>query len=586
MGRNNQCYIGHNIKGIKMKYFSLALFAAITLGASAEMQIDLDIKAKPIKDMKKTANGVAMGVNGAMEAWLCHIPGNDDIFFVSNKVETSRIFRQAGLRVMRLQGMNSWFNNRNKKTKDGKYPLTNPKAAFDFYKDNGIKVFVCLECWSQEAVANNLEIIKWIVDNNYKDQVVGIEMGNESYARKDYPKLAAFWPQVIDGARKIWPKVPFGIVIGEYMENDPDIAQIAQRMKSKESLHHGWTYDTGYFSAGELNRTTAKFVEAMSNHLHKVTHIIYHGYGAETPYSCSYYGFQRFRNFIEAYPQLKGKNYWLTEVRLRSDEDNRCQRIFRETLLWGHYSLMALCQPETEGLLQHQASCLSGTIYTSTGRGWAVQWMDGPKWGGRTIPDYTAPYNQPRIEVGSMGVLYRLFTEAIMDHPLFLAHGTSKARDTEDTFFTSARITDQVYAHRRALIEGATLETAPKVDGEMEWVAAYGKKELCLLMVNTKSVPQTLKVTVKDKRFYAPMYRTLSCPAEFIDCRAVPGDGPVWKQMSWEETQFGVSHIPMERYANIKPKCDVLTVKIAPHTVQTVTVPLADLPKPPKAKKK
>jgi hypothetical protein len=185
-----------------------------------------------------------------------------------------------------------------------------------------------------------------------------------------------------------------------------------------------------------------------------------------------------------------------------------------------------------------------------------------------------------------MGVLYRLFTEAIMDHPLFLAHGTSKARDTEDTFFTSARITDQVYAHRRALIEGATLETAPKVDGEMEWVAAYGKKELCLLMVNTKSVPQTLKVTVKDKRFYAPMYRTLSCPAEFIDCRAVPGDGPVWKQMSWEETQFGVSHIPMERYANIKPKCDVLTVKIAPHTVQTVTVPLADLPKPPKAKKK
>ena len=151
-----------------MKYFSLALFAAITLGASAEMQIDLDIKAKPIKDMKKTANGVAMGVNGAMEAWLSHIPGNDDIFFVSKQVETSRIFRQAGLRVMRLQGMNSWFNNRNKKTKDGKYPLTNPKAAFDFYKDNGIKVFVCLECWSQEAVANNLEIIKWIVDNNYK----------------------------------------------------------------------------------------------------------------------------------------------------------------------------------------------------------------------------------------------------------------------------------------------------------------------------------------------------------------------------------------------------------------------------------
>ena len=556
------------------------LAAAAAWTASAGIGIDLDLKAKPIKDMKKTANGVAMGVNGAMEAWLCHVSGNDDILYVENKVETARVFRQAGLRVMRLQGMNTWFNNRSKRTKDGKYPLTNPKAAFDFYKANGIKVFVCLECPNQDAVANCVEIIKWIVDNGYKDQVVGVAMGNETYASRDYYKRAEFWPQVIDAAHKIWPKLSFGIVIGEYMENDPDIAQIAARMKSNESLHHGWTYDTGYFSAGELNRNTARFVEAMSNHLHKVDHIIYHAYGAETPYSCSYYGFQRFRNFIEAYPQLKGKNYWLTEVRLRSDEDNRCQRIFRETLLWSHYALTALCQPETDALLQHQASSLSGTIYQSTGKSWAVQWMDGAKWGSREIPDRAAPYDMPRLEVGAMGVLYRLFTEAIMDHPQFLAHGTSKVRDAEDTFFTSARVTDQVYKHRRAIIEGTPKDQAPKVDGEVEWVAAHGSGELCLLMVNTKSTPETFRVTVKDKRFYAPVYRTLSCPEEFVDCRAIPGDGPVWRQASWEETQFGVSHIPMETYANLKPKCDVLTVSIAPNTVQTVTVPLANPPKP------
>ena len=407
-------------------------------------------------------------------------------------------------------------------------------------------------------------------------------MGNETYASRDYYKRAEFWPQVIDAAHKIWPKLSFGIVIGEYMENDPDIAQIAARMKSSESLHHGWTYDTGYFSAGELNRNTARFVEAMSNHLHKIDHIIYHGYGAETPYSCSYYGFQRFRNFIEAYPQLKGRNYWLTEVRLRSDEDNRCQRIFRETLLWSHYALMALCQPETDALLQHQASSLSGTVYQSTGKSWAVQWMDGAKWGSREIPDRVSPYDMPRLEVGSMGVLYRLFTEAIMDHPQFLAHGTSKMRDAEDTFFTSARVTDQVYKRRRALIEGTPKDQAPKVEGEVEWVAAHGSGELCLLMVNTKSVPETFRVTVKDKLFYAPVYRTLSCPEEFVDCRAIPGDGQVWRQASWEETQFGVSHIPMEAYANLKPKCDVLTVTIAPNTVQTVSVPLANPPKPDK----
>ena len=559
-----------------------ALTAAAAWTAAAGIDIDLDLKAKPIKDMKGTANGIAMGVNGAMEAWLSHVNGNDDILFVSNKVETARIFREAGLRVMRLQGMNTWFNNRSKRTKDGKYPLTNPKAAFDFYQANGIKVFVCLECPDQGAVANCVEIIQWIVDNGYKDQVVGVEMGNETYASRDYYKRAEFWPQVIDAAHKIWPKLSFGIVIGEYMENDPDIAQIAARMRSSESLHHGWTYDTGYFSAGELNRNTARFVEAMSNHLHKIDHIIYHGYGAETPYSCSYYGFQRFRNFIEAYPQLKGRNYWLTEVRLRSDEDNRCQRIFRETLLWSHYALMALCQPETDALLQHQASSLSGTVYQSTGKSWAVQWMDGAKWGSREIPDRVSPYDMPRMEVGSMGVLYRLFTEAIMDHPQFLAHGTSKVRDAEDTFFTSARVTDQVYKRRRALIEGTPNDQAPKVEGEVEWVAAHGSGELCLLMVNTKSTPETFRVTVKDKLFYAPVYRTLSCPEEFVDCRAIPGDGPVWRQASWEETQFGVSHIPMEAYANLKPKCDVLTVTIAPNTVQTVSVPLANLPKPDK----
>ena len=562
-----------------MKAIWTAAICALACAAGAAMTVDLDLKAKPIKEMKSTANGVAMGVNGAMEAWLCGVDGNDDILYVSNKVETARIYRQAGLRVMRLQGMNTWWNSRMKRTKDGKYPLTNPTATFDFWKANHVKVFVCLECASQPEVANCLEIIKWIADNDYKDQVVGIEMGNETYASKNYYKRAEFWPQVIDGAHKFWPKLSFGIVIGEYMENDPDIAQIAARMKSAEKLSHGWTYDDGYFSADEANRNTARFVEAMSNHLHKVDHIIYHGYGAETPYSCSYYGFQRFRNFIEAYPQLKGRKYWLTEVRLRSDEDNRCQRIFRETLLWSHYALMALCQPETDALLQHQASALSGVVYQSTGRAWCGQWMDGSHWGGREIPDYAAPYDQPQLEVGSMGVLYRLFTEAIMDHPTFLAHGTSKQRDTEDAFFTSARITDQAYKRRRALIEGASKETAPKVEGEMEWVAASGSGEICLLMVNTKSVPETVKVTVKDKQFFAPMYRTLSCPEEFVDCRAIPGDGPVWKQMSWEDTQSGFSEIPMEPYAKLKPKCDVLTVTIAPHTVQTVTVPIRDAPK-------
>jgi len=510
-------------------------------------------------------------------------PGKSDTyFFETNGEETARAMKEAGAWFQRMWSANGWFAKRNQKDKDGN-PMSNPDAAFKFWKANGFKILFTIEAWNKDAKPQILDFVKYIVDNDYKDIVAGFEMGNETYASPKYPSLAPFWKKFIDGAEKIWPKIPLGLVLGEYMQNDPDIAQIQARMQSSEKLERGWTWNTGYFSAGEANRNTANFVIAMSNYVDKIDHVIYHGYGAETPYSCSYYGFQRFRNFIRAYPQLAGKKYWLTETRLRSDEDNRCQRIFRETMLWGHYSLMALCQPETDAVLQHQASALSGAIYQSDGRSWCTQWRDGSHWGGPQFPDFAAPYNIPRIEVGSMGVLYRLFTEAILEHPLFLAHGTSKAMNTEDTFFTSARVTDQVYRRRRALREekktGGFLGIGadyPKVEGEVEWVAAMNpnRDQLCFLMVNTKSVSVSFEVTVKDRVFTAPAYRTLSCPEEFVDCRAIPGDGPVWKQKSWEDTQFGCAPTPMEMYNGMEPKGDVMTVTIGPHTVQTVTVPL------------
>ena len=79
---------------------------------------------------------------------------------------------------------------------------------------------------------------------------------------------------------------------------------------------------------------------------------------------------------------------------------------------------------------------------------------------------------------------------------------------------------------------------------------------------------------MKGHYFCAPVYRTLSCPEKYVDCRAIPGDGPVWKQVSWEDSQFSGAEINMELYKGLKPKCDVMTVEIAPHTVQPVTVPI------------
>jgi hypothetical protein len=58
-----------------------------------------------------------------------------------------------------------------------------------------------------------------------------------------------------------------------------------------------------------------------------------------------------------------------------------------------------------------------------------------------------------------------------------------------------------------------------------------------LVSCTEESARGKVKDGVKDKIFAAPTYRTLSCPEKFLDCRAVPGEGHPWKQLSWEETQ-------------------------------------------------
>ena len=107
----------------------------------------------------------------------------------------------------------------------------------------------------------------------------------------------------------------------------------------------------------------------------------------------------------------------------------------------------------------------------------------------------------------------------------------------------------------------------------MEWVAAATPRrdEICLLMVNSKSEPQRVRVTVPGRQPAAPTYRTLTCPERFLDCREVPGDGKPWSQLSWEETQTGYAGIPMSPYEGLAPAADALEIEIAPHTVQTVS---------------
>ena len=575
---------------MKTRTLLAAACAATALGAFADFDINLDLSGKAIKDVRTSTCGPEIGYAGSVLTFR-HGMGGETFWTVTNRMELSRGIRESGACFERVWDANGWFARRgpnpyDPNSKDAKevqrhkaYRRSDPDAVFRFWKDNGIKLLFTIEAWAGEKSKRQiLELVDYIVSNKYESVVAGFELGNESYFAKPekMDPLCKTWNEVIPEIKKRMPKVCLGIPVCELFELNPDLTQVRSRMLAAGEIKR----DT-YFAAGYFNQTSARMIMNLKPNLDKISHIIYHAYGAESPYSCSYYGFQRFRNFAAAFPEIKDKKLWLTEIRPRSDEDNRCQRMFRETLIMSHYALMAICQPEMDGFNHHQLFQISGGLYLSTGKSWPVQWRDA----GDDHPDFRSPYDRPRLEVGSMGVAYRIYTEAIRTHPLILAHGTSKEQGTEDTFFTSARVCDEVYARRRALKEKRTDMSGrpdiPVVKGETEWVAlaSSNRRELCLLMVNSKPTAETVTVRMADRQFAAPTYRTVGCPEQFLDCCDVPGEAKPWKELAWEDTQSGFFVVPMANNEGMVPKADALTVTIAPHTVQSVTVMMKNAPK-------
>ncbi len=547
--------------------------AGFAVGAHADFNINLDLSGKPIRDLSKTTSKAVVGYISAMH----NDPAGDDWWFVSNKVETAAVMKRAGCYNHATWSSDFWFNNRNNPNPKKR---SNPKAQFDFWKENGFKILIGLsgigpkqaadEAQFKANVSNRLEFVKWIVDNNYKDVVQGFELGCETYygAYDRQDALIKFWTALVPEILKIWPGCQMGVPVAENFELNPDIAHVRERMLAAGEIKR----DT-YFAAAAFNQYSAYFIIglATNNVLDKISHVTYHTYGAETPYSCSYHGVKRIRGFAEAFPEIKGKRTWWTEIRPRSDEDNRCQRIFREALIMGHYSLMMACQPEVDGFYHHNMCNLAGGLYISSGKGWNVQWRDE----GGDYEDLDSPLGRPRMEVGAQGAVYRIIGNAFRTHPLLWHHGTSEKMDDEDTFYTSSRVTDQVYAHRRALKEG---KEAPAVEGEVEWAALTRGNELCLVMVNTKSTAEKITVTVPGRQFAAPTYRLARIKdPKYIDCREVPGEAKLWEEFAYEDTQTG--YAGGGAYEGPKSGFDTLKIEIGPNTVQSVTVVMRNTPK-------
>jgi len=558
---------------IKMLLAATAAFSAV--GAFADFNLDLSLTGKPMRDLSKTTSKAIVGYISAMHG---QAPG-DDYWFVSNKWETAAVMKQAGCFNHANWSSDQWFARRNHPDPKQR---SNPKAQFDFWKQNGFKILIGLSAIGpkiandekafQANVDQKLEFVKWIVDNGYKDVVQGFELGCETYyvPYEHQDALVKLWTAVVPGILKIWPKCYMGVPVAENFELNPDITQVRNRMLAAGEIKR----DT-YFAAAAFNKYSAHFIMGLKKTgvLKDISHITYHTYGAEEPYSCSYYGVKRIRGFEEAFPEIKGKRTWWTEIRPRSDEDNRCQRIFREALVMGHYSMMMMCQPDVDGFYHHNMCNLAGGLYISSGKSWSVQWADE----GGEYPDLDSPFNRPRMEVGAQGAVYRIIGNALRTHPLLWHHGTSKEMDTENSFYTSAKVMSDVYKYRVALKERRTNVTVP---GEVEWVALTGGNELCLVMVNTKQTPEKVKVTVPGKIFCAPTYKLVRIKdPKYIDCREVPGAAKLWEEFAYEDTQMGPENGGPEVYEKMQAKCDDLVVEIGPNTLQAVTVVMRNAPK-------
>ena len=558
---------------VQNKLTIAAAASLISIGALADFSINLDLSGKPMRDLSKTTSKAVVGYISAMHEY------GDDYWFISNKVQTAAVMKKAGCYNSATWSSDMWFARRNSKNPKTR---SNPKAQFDFWKENGFKVLLGISAIGPKqasdeklfaaAVSNRLEFVKWIVDNNYKDVVQGFELGCETYYvpydRQD--ALIKLWTALVPEILKIWPGCLMGVPVAENFELNPDIKHVRQRMLAAGQIKR----DT-YFAAAAFNQYSAYFILGLKKTgvLDKISHITYHTYGAETPYSCSYYGVKRIRGFAEAFPEIKGKRTWWTEIRPRSDEDNRCQRIFREALIMGHYSLMMMCQPEVDGFYHHNMCNLAGGLYISNGKSWNVQWMDE----GSEYVDLDSPLNRPRMEVGPQGSVYHVIGSAVRLNPLLWHHGTSKDMNTEDSFYTSSRVIDQVYAYRRALKEGLG-KKAPAVKGEVEWVALTdGRNRLCLVIVNTKQTTEKIKVTVPGKQFAAPTYRIARIKdPKYIDCREVPGEAKLWEEFAYEDTQTG--YAGSGAYEGPKSGFDQLNIEVGPNSVQSVTVVMRNTP--------
>ena len=553
--------------------FVLAAIFAVLGARGAEkgpITIEIDAGEAPIKDMRNSTSAPDLGYAGAMLEYGTTVA---EWFYISNRVESAKLVRDAGAWVVRPWTANAhwqrgmaWAKTKDRAAMLARYrrdALIDPQAYFSFWKENGMKAILCLENYGVYSDAekgtstNDIEIVKkvicdyvkWIVDNGYTDCVAGFELGNEPYWGKNPEEYGARWSMIVPEIKRIWPEAKIGMPIAEYRAGDPDIAAVRARATGLE-----WVEGGGEFSFNRLNQWSGRFIVAMSNQLHNVSHVVYHFYGGDGAYGCSASGFARILNFAKVFPEIADKRVWITEWRERADEDNRCHQTFFSSLWKGHYLLACLSQPNIDGISLHNLGTLAGGISVSTGN-WIVQW--DPSNRDYPDPDYAGV---PRLEVGPAAPIFSIYTEAIKVHPVILKHGLYGNQGTNAHYWASAIYYGSALSQIDALAKGK--DKLPPIKGTVEWVATMNaeKTSLSVLMVNTLDRKVEMPIALKGFSFAgAPVVRSVTIEEGHVYSHLIPGERPLWHER----------RTALSRATGAKS-----VLPIGPNTVQSVTIPL------------
>ena len=564
---------------MKRIVLSALLLAAVAAASRAEWPVPIlvDAAETPIKDLRDSTSAPDLGYAGAMLETSTEL---SEWFYVSNRAESAKLIREAGAWVVRPWSANdlwqsgmAWVATTNREAMRARYRANrrnqvfiDPHAYFSFWKENGMKAILCLEGYGvyadPEAGTRTgdlaatkkviVDYVQWIVDNGYKDCVAGFELGNESYWGNNPELLASRWCEIVPEIKRIWPEAKLGIPIAEYRANDPDIAAVRARATGLE-----WVQGGGEFSFSKLNQWSGRFIVALSNQLHNVSHVIYHFYGGDAAYGCSPSGFARIRNFAKVFPEVADKRVWITEWRERADEDNRCHQTFQSSLWKGHYLLACLAQPNIDGISLHNLATLAGGISVSLNGSWLVQW--DPSNRDYPDPDYEG---RPRMEIGPAAPVFRIYTEALKSHPLVLNHGNCEKRGKDVVVWACSAYYGSSTSQMRAMANGVPREKWPKLLSNVEWVATMSadRTSLSVLMVNTNGRRIDMPIELRGYEFAGePVVRSVTIADGHVYSHLIPGERPLWQERE-------------ERREAMSGTTGALAIE--PNTVQSVTVPI------------